>query len=161
MTAAQLLDKMADLESRIALIYERFATKFRDAHYVGELWDSMGREELHHADLLARLGRSIDATLGDGRLEQHVHELEGTVLRYEGEQAQIAHLQEALEATADLEEAEAEHLHAPLQELGESGRALAANPAFQHQTHGLLDHAIKLYGTVALRQRRAWHRFQR
>jgi len=108
MTPAQLLDKMSDLESRIALIYERFVTLFREAVSVGDLWQSMGREELHHADLLARLARGTDVTLEDGRLEEHVRKLAAVVSRCENEQAPVISLPQALAMTADLEEAEAE-----------------------------------------------------
>ncbi|MBI3786217.1 MAG: hypothetical protein HY270_22750 [Deltaproteobacteria bacterium] len=159
MTAAQLLDKMADLESRIALIYERFVTQFRQALAVGDLWQSMGREELHHADLLSRMDRGSGATM-DAQLEDHVRRLEAVVSRCESEQAQIDSLPQALAVTADLEEAEAEHLHNVLNELGPGGRELAANPALQHHTRGLLEYAIELYGDAALRQRLAWKSFR-
>jgi hypothetical protein len=159
MTTAKLLEKMADLESRIAVIYERFVTQFRPALYVSDLWDSMSREELHHADLLSRaVGRAGGAPAA-GALEQHVRALEAVVGRYEDEQARLVDLQEALAATADIEEAEAEHLHGVLAALGDAGRALATNPALQHKTHGLLARAIELYATPAVRQRIAWQRF--
>ena len=159
MTTAELLDKMADLESRIALIYERFVTQFRQALAVGDLWQSMGREELHHADLLSRLQRDPSRTV-DRDLETHVRQLEAVVSRYEAEQAQIATLPQALMATADIEEAEAQHLHNVLAELGDVGRHLAADPELQHHSRGLLEYAIELYGDAALRQRLAWKSFR-
>ena len=159
MNAEQLVEKMADVEARIAVIYERFVTQFRAALYVSDLWDNMSREELHHADLLSRTANAAGTIAADPALEEHIRKLEAVVLQYEGEQEKIVHLQDALEATAHLEEAENEHLHAALSGLGAATRALAADPALQHRTRRLLDHAIQLYGTPALRERLAWHRF--
>ena len=160
MTAKQMLEEMASLESRIATIYERFATRFHDAADVGDLWASMGREELQHADLLSRAaGRAGDAP-ATAETRQRVAKLEQVVTRYEQDQPRIEHLQDALRATADLEEAEGE-LHAALQELGPATRSLGADPAMQHRLRGLLDRAIQLYGTPELQQRLAWDRFRK
>lgn len=159
MNAKQLLEEMASLESRIATIYERFATRFQHAGDVGDLWASMGHEELRHADLLSRAAGRAGEVAVPAETREHVARLERMVTRYEQEQPGIERLQEALRATADLEEAEGE-LHIALRELGDAARALASDPAMQHQLRGLLDRAIELYGTAELQQRVAWERFR-
>jgi hypothetical protein len=159
MNAQQLLEEMADLESRIAVIYERFASEFRDASDVSDLWASMSREELQHADLLSRAAAGVHGVAVTPSLAEHVRRLQAVVVRYEGEQANIVQLQDALRATADLEEAEAEHLHGHLDRLGDAARALVENPAMRHRLRNVLDHAMELFGTPALRGRVAWRRF--
>jgi len=159
MNAQELLEDMADLESRIAVIYERFASEFRAASDVSDLWASMSREELQHADLLSRASAGAHGLAVNESLAEHVSRLQAVVVRYEGEQANIVTLQDALQATADLEEAEAEHLHAHLERLGDAGRALVDNPAMRHRLRNVLDHAMELFGTPALRERVAWRRF--
>jgi len=158
--AQQLLEQMADLESRIAVIYERFASEFRGAADVGDLWTSMSREELEHADLLSRAAAAAHGMAVAPSLAEHVRTLQTIVVRYEGEQANIITLQDALQTTADLEEAEGEHLHAQLDRLGAAGSALVDNPVMQHRLRKLLDHAMEVFGTPALRARVAWRRFR-
>ena len=158
MDAKQMLEDMADLESRIAVIYERFAAQFREAADVGDLWTSMSREEMHHADLLSRAADGTQHMTVDPSVVEHVAKLQAVVVRYEGDQAKIVHLQDALEATLDLEEAEADHLHAHLIQLGAAANALVDSPSMQHQLRGVLEHAVKLFGTAALQQRLAAHR---
>ena len=158
MSIKQLLETMADLESRIAVIYERFATEFRGVADISDLWDSMSREELHHADLLSHAaGAATGASTGTG-MAGHVHKLEELVAQYERDQRQIVSLQEALRLTADIEEAEAAYLHGALS-MDDGVSALAETPAMHHRLRGLLEHAIRLFGTPALQQRVAWHRF--
>lgn len=158
MDAKQMLEDMADLESRIAVIYERFAAQFREAADVGDLWASMSREEMHHADLLSRAADGTHRMAVDPSVVEHVAKLQAVVVRYEGDQARINHLQDALEATLDLEEAEADHLHAHLIQLGAAANALVDSPSMQHQLRGVLEHAVKLFGTAALQQRLAARR---
>ena len=160
MTARQLLEEMADLESRIAVIYERFAAQFRAAADVSDLWASMSREELHHADLLSRAAGHAGPDPVDLALVDAIGKLQAVVLRHEDEQARIVELQAALQVTADLEEAEDEHLHAHLSQLGTAASALAENPAMQHRLRGVLEYAIKVFGTPALQQRVARRRFR-
>ena len=74
-------------------------------------------------------------------------------MRYESEQIKIVQLQDALEATVDLEEAEEDHLHAHLIQLGSAAHALIDRPDMQHRLRGVLEHAVKLFGTPALQQR--------
>jgi hypothetical protein len=160
MSATQLLEAMADVESRIAVIYERFATQFCDAGNVSDLWVSMGREELHHADLLSQAaGAAGDAAAAAGAVV-HVEKLQAIVGQCEAEQAALVHLQDALRVTADLEEAEATHLHASLTTLGNAGRSLLVSPVMEHHCRRLLEHAIRLFGTPELQQRLAWRRFR-
>ena len=158
MTSKRLLEIMADLESRIAVIYERFAAEFRGVADVSDLWDSMSREELHHADLLSRAAGAAGNVAPDAAMTGHVHALEQVVTQFEGDQRPIVSLQEALRLTADLEEAEAAHLHAALS-TDERLRPLADDSAMQHRLRGVLEHAIRLFGTPALQQRLAWRRF--
>jgi truncated hemoglobin YjbI len=153
MNAKQVLEEMADLESRIAVIYERFAAQFREAADVGDLWVSMSREEVHHADLLSRAAGGTEQMTVNPSVVEHVHKLQSVVVGYEGTQATIVHLQEALAATVDLEEAEADHLHAHLIQLGAAANTLVDSPAMQHHLRGVLEHAVKLFGTPALQQR--------
>ncbi len=160
MNAKQMLEEMASLESRIATIYERFSTRFHDAAHVGDLWASMGREELHHADLLSRLAGRADDVPAPPESRERIARLEQVVTRYEQDQSAVEQLQDALRATADLEEAEGE-LHTALHELGPAARSLATDPAMEHRLRGLLDHAIELYGTAELQQRLAWNRFRK
>lgn len=158
MNAKHLLEDMADLESRIAVIYERFASQFRGASDVSDLWVSMSREEVQHADLLSHAAGSTRPAAVDPFLIEHVGKLQAVVVRYEGEQAKIVHLQDALEATVHLEEAEEDHLHAHLVQLGDAATALVDSPAMQHRLRGVLEHAVKLFGTHALQQRVAARR---
>jgi hypothetical protein len=159
MNAKQLLETMADLEARIAKIYERFATEFHEVADVGDLWMSMGREEVHHAERLSlAAGTAPAATLPPALLE-HIGKLEAAVVEAEREVARTVGLQEALRLTADLEEAEAEHLHAPMGSLGEWVRRVVDDPAMQHRQRPLLEHAIRLFGTPEVQQRLAWRRF--
>lgn len=158
MNAKHLLEDMADLESRIAVIYERFASQFRDASDVSDLWVSMSREEVQHADLLSHAAGSTEPAAVDPFLIEHVGKLQAVVVRYEGEQAKIVHLQDALEATVHLEEAEEDHLHAHLVRLGDAATTLVNSPAMQHRLRGVLEHAVKLFGTRALQQRVAARR---
>lgn len=160
MNAKQLLEVMADLEARIAKIYDRFATEFREVSDVGDLWVSMGREELHHAEHLSLAAGSAPPVLVPTAVEKHVTHLESAVGQRERELARTVQLQEALQATADLEEAEAEHLHGALTMLGEWAGKLAQDPVMQHRQRGLLEHAIELFGTPEVRARVAWRRFQ-
>jgi hypothetical protein len=81
------------------------------------------------------------------------------VVEAEREVARTVGLQEALRLTADLEEAEAEHLHAPMGSLGEWVRRVVDDPAMQHRQRPLLEHAIRLFGTPEVQQRLAWRRF--
>ncbi len=155
MDAQHVLEEMADIESRIAVIYERFASQFRDAADVSDLWESMSREEVQHADLLSRAAGSSGHLTVDPSVVEHIGKLQAVVVRYEGEQAKITQLQEALAATVDLEEAEEDHLHAHLIELGEAARALVDCPEMQHRLRGVLEHALKLFGTPALQRRAA------
>jgi hypothetical protein len=153
MKAKQLLEEMADLESRIAVIYERFASRFHDASDLSDLWASMSREELHHADLLSRAaGDAADFAI-DPSLASHIGELQAVVVRHEDEQAKLTGLQEALQATVELEEAESTHLHAQLEQIGDAARALVGNPAMQHRLRHVLEHALSEFGTAALQQR--------
>lgn len=156
----QLVETMADVEARIAKIYERFATEFRDVADVGDLWMSMGSEELRHAGQLSTAASQAPDTSVPEEVTDHLAALETIVLQYEQRLARPIHLQEALQATVALEEAEAIHLHASLDTLGEWGQTLARAPAMQHTKRGLLEHAIRLYGTPALQNRLVWHRFQ-
>jgi hypothetical protein len=160
MDAKQLLEQMADLEARLAVIYERFATQFHGAADVGDLWVSMGREELHHADLLSRAAGSAGATVVDASVVEHLGKLRELVTHWEDRQVELAQLQDALRVTADLEEAEAEHLHSTLHTLPNPARSLADSPAMQHRSRGVLEHAIDQFGTPALQQRWAWRRFR-
>jgi hypothetical protein len=158
MDAQHLLEEMADIESRIAVIYERFASQFRDAADVSDLWTSMSREEVHHADLLSRAAGGSGHVTVDPSLVEHVGKQHAAVVRYEGDQARIVHLQDALEATVDLEAAEEDHLHAHLVQLGDAAKALVDRPDMQHRLRGVLEHAVKLFGTPALQQRAARRR---
>jgi len=160
MDVKHLFEDWSDLEARIAVIYERFASQFSQAADVSDLWASMSREEVHHADLLSHAAGVAPHTAVDPSVVEHVGKLQAVVVRYEGEQAVMSGLQAALQATADLEEAEAEHLHAHLSQLGDAGRDLATNPAMQHRSGAVLAHAVKLFGTPALQQRVAWRRFR-
>jgi rubrerythrin len=153
MDAQHTLEEMADLESRIAVIYERFASQFRAAADVSDLWASMSREEMHHADLLSRAAGSTGSMQVDQAVVAHVANLQAVVMRYESEQIKIVHLQDALEATVHLEEAEEAHLHAHLVQLGDAARALIDRPDMQHRLRGVLEHAVKLFGTSALQER--------
>ena len=158
MDAKRLLEQMADLESRIAVIYERFAAQFHEAADVSDLWASMGREEVHHADLLSHAAGGSGHVTVDPALVEHVGKLQAAIVRHEGEQAKINQLQEALEATVDIEEAEEDHLHAHLVQLGDAAKALVDRPDMQHRLRGVLEHAVKLFGTPALQQRVAARR---
>lgn len=149
MTSKQLLETFAELESRIAMLYERFAAEFREVADVGDLWASMGREELHHADVLAHAASTAEG-LPDAALLDHLRQLEAVVARYERDLARIVRLQDALRATADLEDAEADHVHAALQTSATPLRSLAEDPRMQHRLHRVLEHAIQLFGTPAL-----------
>jgi hypothetical protein len=160
MTAKELLEIMAEFEARIAQIYERFATEFREVCDVGDLWVSMGREELHHAEQLSLAAGTAPATPVPAEMADHLASLEAAVVQYEQEVAHVVQLQDALRVTADLEEAEAEHVHAALPALGDWARKLAQDPAMQHRQRGLLEHAIRLFGTPAVQARLAWRRFQ-
>jgi hypothetical protein len=160
MDAKQLLEQMAEIEARLAVIYERFATQFRDAADVGDLWASMGREELHHADLLSRAAGSVVGTVVEPSVVEHLGKLHELVIHWESRQAQLTQLQDALRVTADLEEAEAEHLHSTLHTLPNPIRSLADSPAMQHRLRGVLEHAIESFGTPTLQQRWAWRRFR-
>ncbi len=153
MNAKQVLEDMGDLESRIAVIYERFAAQFRDAADVGDLWNSMSREEVHHADLLSRAAGGTEQVPVEPSVVDHLRKLQSVVVRYEGQQGTIVHLQDALAATVDLEEAEADHLHAHLVQLGDAANALVDLPAMQHHLRGVLEHAVRLFGTPDLQQR--------
>jgi hypothetical protein len=155
MDGQHLLEEMADIESRIAVIYERFASQFHDAADVSDLWASMSREEVHHADLLSRAAASSGHVAVDASVVEQVGKLQAIVVRYEGEQARISQLQEALEATVNLEEAEEDHLHAHLVQLGDAAKTLVDRPDMQHRLRGVLEHAVKLFGTPALQQRAA------
>jgi len=159
MNARQVLDEMADLESRIAVIYERFAAQFHDAGDVSDLWASMSREEVHHADLISRAAGGTERAIVDPSVVEHVGKLQSVVVRYEGEQAKIVQLQDALEATVNLEEAEEDHLHAHLIQLGAAAKALVDEPTMQHRLRGVLEHAVKLFGTAVLQQRVTQRRF--
>lgn len=158
MDAQHWLEEMADIESRIAVIYERFASQFRDAADVSDLWASMSREEVHHADLLSRAAGGSGHVAVAPSLVEHVGKLQAAVVRYEGDQAKIVELQDALEATMDLEEAEEDHLHAHLVQLGDAAEALVDRPDMQHRLRGVLEHAVKLFGTPELQQRAARRR---
>ena len=149
MTAAELLEQFADLESRIAVIYERFSTEFRDTASVGDLWASMGREELHHADRLSRTAGDL-ANVALGRaLVDHLAALQTFVLECERQVSRPIALQEALRITAQLESAEAQHLHDALA-AEVWAKALMDDPAMQHRGRALLEHAIRLFGTPQL-----------
>lgn len=163
MTLKQVLEAMADAESRIAVMYERFATEFRGVSDVSDLWDSLRREELHHAELLtAAAAAATDRPAGALMLER-LHALQDRLVRYERAQQHVVSLQQALEFTADVEEAEAEYVHGVLNAAADvrdaSIRALTQDPAMGHRLHHLLEHAIELFGTPALRQRLAWRHF--
>jgi rubrerythrin len=153
MDAQHILEDMADLESRIAVIYERFASQFRDAADVSDLWASMSREEMHHADLLSRAASSTGSMAVDSAVVAHVAKLQAVVVRYESEQIKIVQLQDALEATVDLEEAEEDHLHAHLIQLGDAAHGLIDRPDMQHRLRGVLEHTVRVFGTSALQQR--------
>jgi hypothetical protein len=159
MDTKQLLDDIADLESRIAVIYERFVARFKDVPDVSLLWQSMSREEVHHADLLSLAAGAGAGLSVDPVAVNHVGRLQAVVTECEAAQREPVRLQDALRATADLEEAEAEHLPAALKTLGDAARSLVGNAAMEHQSRRLLEHAIRRFGTPALQQRLAWHRF--
>jgi hypothetical protein len=159
MDTKQLLESMADLEARIAVIYERFVSRFHDVPDVKGLWESMSGEEMHHADLLSLAAGSAGDLTADARAVDHLGKLQDVVTRCEAEQARVVHLQDALRVTADLEEAEAEYLHATLDALGAAARPLVNNRAMEHRSRGLLEHTIRIFGTPALQQRLAWRRF--
>lgn len=160
MNAKQLLETMADLEARIAKVYERFATEFHEVADVGDLWISMAREEVHHAERLSLAAGPAPAAALPPALLSHIGKLEAAVVDAERNVARTVGLQEALRLTADLEEAEAEHLHTPLGSLGEWARAVADDPVMQHRQRPLLEHAIRLFGTPEVQQRLAWRRFR-
>jgi hypothetical protein len=160
MTAKELLETMADLEARIAKIYERFATEFRQVADIGDLWASMGREESHHADHLSLAASTAPPTAVAATVVEQIGGLEAAVAQAEREVAGTVQLQEALRLTADLEEAEAAHLHAPLASLGDWARTLVDDPVMQHRQRRLLEHAIQVFGTPAIQQRLAWRRFR-
>jgi hypothetical protein len=159
MNGKQLLEVMSDLESRIAVIYERFGTKFKDLADVSGLWASMGREELHHADLLSRAAGAAEDTMVGTEIADCINKLQGVVGNCERDQARATGLQQALGMTADLEEAEAEYLHEVLKTLAGTA-ALANDPALQHRHRKQLEQAVRLFGTPALQRRVAWSRFR-
>jgi hypothetical protein len=159
MNAQQLLENMADLESRIAVIYERFVARFHDVPDVRALWESMSREELRHAELLSLAADAARSLIADPMAVDHLARLRAVVEQDEAEQSEVVHLQEALRVTADLEEAEAEHLHATLNALGDVARSLVNNPTMEHRSRRLLEYAVQLFGTPALQERVAWRRF--
>jgi hypothetical protein len=157
MNAKQWLESMADLEARIAKIYERFATEFRKVADVGDLWASMGREEMHHAEVLSHAAGNAPEVAA---APDHIAKLEARVAQIERDVARPVELQDALRVTVDLEEAETEHMHGALATLGDWARRLAADPALQHRRGGVLEHAIRQFGTPALHRRLTWRRFR-
>lgn len=160
MSPKDLLEAMADLEARIAKIYERFATEFRDVADVGDLWASMGREELHHAEHLSLAAGRAPAEVVPAELVDHLHRLEALVAEREREVAHVVLLQDALRVTVDLEEGEARNLHDALSAGAGWARQLAENPTMQHRQRHVLEHAVQLFGTPAIQQRLAPLRFQ-
>ena len=160
MNAAQLLEVMSDVEARIAQIYERFATEFHDVADIGDLWVSMGREELHHAERLSLVIAQAPSVVAPAPAEEHLRQLQAMLDACEREVAQPVRLQEALRVTVDLEAAEAAHLHAVLGTLGAWAAQLAEAPDMQHRQRHLLEHAVGLFGTPAVQQRLAWQRFR-
>jgi hypothetical protein len=160
MTAKELLETMADLEARIAKIYACFAAAFRDVSGAGELWVSMGDEESHHADRLSLAASSAPPTAAGADVVDHVHRLASIVERGETQAAHAMQLPDALNLTADIEAAEAEHLHGPLTSLGEWANSLAQDAVMQHRQRATLEHAIQQFGTQAVRRRMAWQRFR-
>lgn len=156
MTLKQLLESMADLEARIAVIYERFATEFRGVADVSDLWDSMSREEVQHAELLTRTAATASDAAATAHMLGEITKLQQVLIAYEREQRRIVTLQGALRLTADLEDAEATYLHGALS-ADPSVAALATDPALQHRLHRVLEHAIDLFGTPALKERLAQH----
>jgi len=159
MNTKQLLERMADVESHIAVIYERFVARFHDVPDVRTLWESMSREEVHHAELLSLAAAGVSSAVVDPAAIEHVTTLQSLVAQQEADQPSVAHLQDALRVTAELEEAEAEHLHATLNQLGDVARALVNDPAMAHRSHALVEHVLKLFGGPALQRRRAWRQF--
>ncbi|MFQ5665940.1 MAG: hypothetical protein ACE5I7_05855 [Candidatus Binatia bacterium] len=155
MDTKRFLEVMADLEARIAKIYERFATEFHDVADVGDLWVSMGREELHHADHLSLAASAATPDPVAAAMAEHVMSLETVVAQHEREVAHAVPLQEALQVTVELEEAEAAHLHAPLSAMSGWAGRLAQDPVMQHRQHHLLEHAVGLFGTPAVQARLA------
>jgi hypothetical protein len=160
MTAKQLLETMADLEARIAKIYERFATAFHDVSGAGDLWVSMDDEESHHAARLSLAASTAPPRVAETDVVDHVHRLESIVERSEIQAAHAMHLPDALNLTADIEDAEAEHLHGLLTSLGEWANSLAQDSVMQHRQRAALEHTIQLFGTPAVRRRLAWERFR-
>ncbi|HVN86504.1 MAG TPA: hypothetical protein VMW17_16845 [Candidatus Binatia bacterium] len=161
MNAKQLLESMAEIESRIAVIYERFVVRFHDVPDVTTLWESMSREELHHAELLSLAAGAATGAPVDAAAVRHVETLQTFVTQQEAAQPGVAHLQDALRVTADLEEAEAEHLHATLEHLGGAASGLLTNPAMAHRSRDTVEHVIRVFGGPALQERLAWRRFYR
>ncbi len=160
MNAKQMLETMADLEARIAKIYERFATEFREVTDVGDLWISMAREELHHANHLSLAAGRAPLTAVATTVHDHIGKLEAVVVQTERDVAHRVGLQEALRLTADLEDAEVEHLHAMLNALGDWARPIVDDPTMQHRQRHLLEHAVRLFGTPEVQRRLAWQRFR-
>ena len=160
MNAKQLLERMADIEARIAKIYERFATEFRDVLDIGDLWVSMGREELRHAEHLSLAMTAAPDTAVAPEVAAHVGQLEAVLGTCEREVAHTVQLQEALRVTVDLEAAETDHLHTVLGTIGDWAKTLAAAPELQHHHRHVLEHAIDLFATPGVRQRMRWQRFR-
>ncbi len=163
MTLRELLEALADAEARIAVMYERFATEFRGVSDVSDLWDSLRREEIHHAEVLTNAAAKVpDRPAGPEMLER-LRALQERLVQYERSQQHVVSLQEALEFTADVEEAEAEYVHGALSSTtdtnGATLSALIQEPTLGHRLHHLLEHALELFGTPALRQRLAWRHF--
>ncbi len=163
MTLKELLEALADAEARIAVMYERLATEFRGVSDVSDLWDSLRREELRHAELLTAAAANVGEQTAATPLLERLRALQERLVQYERSQQHVVSLQQALEFTADVEEAEAEYVHGALRVAANAGdpglRALAQEPMMGHHLHHLLDHAIELFGTPALRQRLAWRHF--
>ncbi len=162
MTLKELLEALADAEARIAVMYERFATEFRGVSDVSDLWDSLRREELRHAELLTEAAAVVSDRPAGALLLERLRTLQEQLLQYERGQRHVVSLQQALEFTADVEEAEAEYVHGALStavDTGEVGLRALAEPGMGHHLHHLLEHALDLFGTPALRKRLAWRHF--
>src|SRR3972149_5858737 len=98
MDAKRFLETMAEIEARIAAIYERFAAEFHDVSDVGDLWVSMGREELRHAEHLSCAAGAAPESAVPATVAAHVAKLEAVVGQQERELARAVSLQEGLRA---------------------------------------------------------------
>lgn len=155
MKLRDVLNRLMELEERVATLYGRFYLLFRSYARLGDCWWEMALDEHGHVGLLKMLHQAADPDREAGVLEEQLRALTRMVEQCEREASGAVPVERALDIAIRLETSELEPTcNQLLQTLRKDLPALAAKAFTPHHAHlKRLVTAVSKFGDEDLRRR--------